>query len=96
MGPNGSRFCLAARENIRTPEFDKSATPIWTHEVRPEGVRAEGPNQSLRARQMTKGVNRSHGLHLVPDTWLTLCTEWTVMGRLARRIARLAIFNKDL
>ena len=28
--------------------------------------------ESLRARQPTKGVNRSHGLHLVPETWLTL------------------------
>jgi hypothetical protein len=68
--PFGSLFFCGRRVRTRSPvgrRFDKSAMPIWTHEVRPEGVRAAGPNQSLRARQIKKGSHR--------DPFFILCVR---------------------
>ena len=56
-GPQRGPFFFSALDIIRTQSSTESRSDSGRRR-RPEGVRAAGPNQSLRARQLKKGSHR--------------------------------------
>ena len=72
MQPAGLRSHRGAAKRADKRAVTSRQEPAWTREVRPSGelqdaARLPAAHLSGRANQ-DKGVNRSHGLHLVPDT----------------------------
>jgi hypothetical protein len=70
------------------PLFDKTRQRFGRAQRAPQGSKQPKGcfDQSCRARHFPFGVNRSQGLHLVPDTWLTLLDLTRFRGQSRQRI----------